>query len=257
MDDENDDRKVTRRSNDECRRIAERTKHYYGIGRTWPVNVGRILRSGKILTLRGERPLVYRVVPDHVLGSKDARTELIKGSVIITAKQSVDSTIIWGDRRTRMTMSHELGHGVMHAEEGTVDHRATGATGTTTISKMNASESAEHQAKIFASAFLIDDQRAAELANPTEIALEFLVSISAAEICFERLQAKREREAASARIMEGSKAFQTLVNKSKERNHYLQALCPSCRRQTLLPLATKVGCNGEGCGYIGDHPEDN
>ncbi|MGJ4939590.1 ImmA/IrrE family metallo-endopeptidase [Bradyrhizobium sp. HKCCYLS1011] len=257
MDDEHDDRKVTRRSNDECRRLAQRTKEYYHIGRTWPVNIGRVLRCGKILTVRGEKPLIYRVVPDAVLGLKDARTELIDGSVVITTRQSVGSSLLWGDPRTRMTMAHELGHGVMHAEEGAVDHRATGATGTTTISKMSASESAEHQAKVFASAFLIDDQRAAELATSMDIALEFLVSGSAAEICFERVQAQREREAAAARVMEENKKFQALMKTSQEKNYHLQAFCPSCRRQTLLPLGTKVGCNGEGCGYIGDHPEDN
>ncbi|WP_316232761.1 ImmA/IrrE family metallo-endopeptidase [Bradyrhizobium sp. SZCCHNPS2010] len=257
MDDEHDDRKVTRRSNEECRRLAQRTKEHYRIGRTWPVNIGRVLRSRTILTVRGEKPLVYRVVSDFALGLKDAKTELIDGSVVITTKQSVDSSLLWGDRRTRMTMAHELGHGVMHAEEGTVDHRATGATGTTTISKMNASESAEHQAKVFASAFLIDDQRAAELASLLDIALEFLVSVSAAEICFERLQAQREREAAAARVMEENRKFQALINKPQEKDYHLQALCPACRRQTLLPLGTKVGCDGEGCGYIGDHPEDN
>ena len=61
-DEEHDDRRVTRRSNDECRRIAQSTKAYFGIGRTWPVYVGRVLRSGKVLTLRGEKPLIHRVV---------------------------------------------------------------------------------------------------------------------------------------------------------------------------------------------------
>ncbi len=69
MDDEGeDDRRVTRRSNDECRRIANNTKSYYGIQRVWPVNIGRILRSGKVPTLRGEKPLIYECVDDHVLG---------------------------------------------------------------------------------------------------------------------------------------------------------------------------------------------
>jgi hypothetical protein len=145
----------------------------------------------------------------------------------------------------------------MHAEEGAIDHRATGAAGATTISKTNASESAEHQAKVFASAFLIDDTRAEELAAPMDIALEFLVSVSAAEICYERLQVNRERAAAAARVMEENNKFRALINKPLEKNYYLQALCPACRRPTLLALGTKVGCNGDSCGYIGDHPEDN
>jgi Zn-dependent peptidase ImmA (M78 family) len=75
----------------------------------------------------------------------------------------------------------------MHAERGHIDHRPGGASGPTTLSKINASESAEHQAKVFASAFLIDDKGAAELESPLEIATEFLVSLAAAEICYERI----------------------------------------------------------------------
>jgi uncharacterized protein DUF955 len=257
MDHEHDDRKVTRRFNDDCRRLARNTKIYYGIGRTWPVNIRRVLRSEKILTVRGEKPLIFRVVTDEVLGSKDAKTEVVEGVIIITAKQSVDALASWGDGRARMTMAHELGHGVMHAEEGAIDHRATGASGTTSIAKTGASESAEHQAKVFAAAFLIDDTRAAELATPMDIALEFLISVSAAEICYERLQAQIERSAAAARVMEENRKFQALINNSQEKYRHLQAPCPACRRQTLLPLGTKVGCDGDGCGYIGDHPENN
>jgi hypothetical protein len=53
-----DDRRVTRRSNRECRDIADRTKLYYGNKRRWPVDIRKILKSGKIQTLYGERPLI-------------------------------------------------------------------------------------------------------------------------------------------------------------------------------------------------------
>lgn len=253
-DEERDDRRVTRRSNDECRRIAQNTKAYFGIGRTWPVYICRVLRSGKIRTPRGEEPLIYRVVDDQVLGIKDAKTELIDGSIVVTAKQTIDSLAAWGEGRARMTLAHELGHAVMHATAGAIDHRASGATGTTTVSRTNAAESAEHQAKVFASAFLIDDRRAAELATPLEIATEFLVSLSAAEICHERIQAECERAASAARVLEANNIFQAMMRQSEKKANYLQALCIACKRQTLVQLGNKVGC--ETCGYVGDHPED-
>jgi hypothetical protein len=146
---DDDDRRVTRRSNRECREIAFKTKEYYRVQGRWPVKVTDILRSGKILTLRGEKKLAYVVVNDDVLGDKDAKTEFENETVRITVKRSVDSQAGWGVDRPRMTLAHELGHGVMHACDGAVDHRATGATGTTTISKTSAAESAEHQAKVF------------------------------------------------------------------------------------------------------------
>jgi hypothetical protein len=253
-DEEHDDRRVARRSNDECRRIAENTKSYFGIGRTWPVYVGRILRSKKVLTLRGEKLLIYSVVNSQALGVKDAKAEMVDGAIVITAKQTVDSLAAFGEGRARMTLAHELGHAVMHAAEGAVDHRASGATGTTTVSKINAAESAEHQAKVFASAFLIDQTRAAELVTPLEIATEFLVSLSAAEICYERIQVERDRVAAAARVLDANRKFQSLMRRSEKKSNYLQALCIGCKSQTLVPLGTKVGC--ETCGYVGDHPED-
>jgi ribosomal protein S27E len=261
MDDEGrDDRKVARRSNDECRRIARDTKAYFKLGRTWPVNISRVLRTGSVLTLRGEKQLVYRVVENSILGLKDAQTKLIDDSIVITAKQAIDALATFGEGRARMTLAHELGHAVMHASSGAVDNRAAGAAGTTTMSKLNAAESAEHQAKVFASAFLIDDTRAAELATPLDIAEEFLVSLSAAEICFERIEAERQRTAAAARVRQANDAFQVLMRrqaqeeKNKKKKHYLDARCSACGSLTLVQLGTKVGC--ETCGYVGDHPDD-
>jgi hypothetical protein len=252
-EDEENDRRVTRRSNHECRGIAHNTKAYFGIGRTWPVNVCRVLQSGKILTLRGERTLTYHGVDDYLLGNKDAKTELIDGTIRITAKQSIDFQAACGDGRARMTLGHEIGHAVMHATEGAIDHRASGAAGTTTISKLNASESAEHQAKVFASAFLVDDTRAAELSAPLEIATEFLVSLSAAEICFERLQEEAERAAAAQRVMKSNKEFQELMRHLATPYKYVDIPCVACKRPTLLLMGTKVFC--VTCHFKGDHPQ--
>ena len=127
-----------------------------------PVNIGRILRSGKAPTLRGEKALIYELVDDAALGLKEANTEQVDlSSIKITAKRTIDFLASCGDGRARMTLAHELGHAIMHAEQGAVDHRAAGAIGATTLSKINASESAEHQAKVFASALLIHDKYAA------------------------------------------------------------------------------------------------
>lgn len=217
---EGEDRRVTRRSNDECRNIANRAKFYYRVEKLWPVNIGRILRSGKVLTLRGEKALIYEMVDDDVLGGKDAKTEMVDGSVKITVKKSIDFQATCGDSRARMTLAHELGHAVMHATEGTIDHRASCASGTTTLSKIDASTSAEHQAKVFASALLINDERAAELGSPSEIAIEFLVSVIAAEICYERLQFEKDRKAAARRVMRLNNEFQASMKHVAKKINY-------------------------------------
>jgi ribosomal protein S27E len=247
-----DDRRVTRRSKRECRDIAARTKTFYVKERRWPVNIRKILNSGKIQTLRGERALVYDVVDDHLLGDKDATTELVNGVVKITAKRSVDQKADWGGR-ARMTLAHELGHGVMHASEGVVDNRVSGTGGTTELSKTRASESAEHQAKVFASAFLIDDERALELESPEDISMEFLVSFEAAEICYERLQAQVEKAASAARVMKLNNEFQASMRPQPKKPNFLEIPCVSCKEATLIPIGTKVLC--DSCGYVGDHPQ--
>jgi hypothetical protein len=86
-----------------------------------------------------------------------------------------------------------------------------------------------------------------------EIATEFLVSLSAAEICYERIQAERDKAASAARVLEANSKFQAMMRQSEKKNNYLQALCIACKCQTLVPLGIKVGC--ETCGYVGDHPE--
>jgi hypothetical protein len=91
-----EDRRVTRRSNKECRDIAARAKVFYGTERRRPVNIRKILNSGKIQTIYGERKLVYEVVDDGLLGNVDAKTELVNGTVKITAKHSVDQKAGWG-----------------------------------------------------------------------------------------------------------------------------------------------------------------
>jgi predicted SprT family Zn-dependent metalloprotease len=248
-----DDRRVARRSDRECREIAWVTKEYCGFKRRWPVYPAAVLRSGKILTLRGEKKLVYEVVDDHLLGGDDGETTFSNGTIKVTVKRSVDSQAGWGADRPRMTLAHELAHGVMHACEGVVDHRATGATGMTTISKLNASESAEHQAKVFASAFLIDDTEAARLKSAEEISAEFLVSREAAEICFKRLQEEAERAAASLRVRQSNEEFQRLMRQIGKPQRHLDIPCISCKRTTLIPLGQKVFC--ETCHYKGDHPQ--
>jgi hypothetical protein len=247
------DRRVPRRSDGECRGIADQTKRFYVKGRRWPVDIRKILKSGKIPSLCGERRLFYEVVDNHLLSDVDATTKLINGVVVITVKQSVDQKAEWGEGRARMTLAHELGHGVMHAAEGAVDNRATGAGGTTELSKTRASESAEHQAKVFASAFLIDDERALELLSPEEISMEFVVSFEAAEICYERLQAQIERAASAVRVMEINNKFQESMRGRSQKLNYLEIPCVSCKKATLIPIGIKVLCGS--CSYTGDHPQ--
>jgi Zn-dependent peptidase ImmA (M78 family) len=191
------------------------------------------------------------------MGNKDGKTEFTRDTVIVSVKKSVHEKATFGDGRARMTLAHELAHGVMH--HGLVSYRSSGATGSTDLSKINASESAEHQAKVFASAFLIDDKIAAALHNPKEIATEFLVSLEAAEICFDRLFAESERAESAKRVQKMNEEFKAAVRSPKTqptiaRPCYLNENCTNCSQQKLIPIGSKYLC--DNCGWVSDQFQD-
>jgi IrrE N-terminal-like domain len=174
------DKRVPARSDAEVRRIAERTKAEFGISRRRPVNILRCLESGSVLTLYGRKKLVFIVVDDSELGTADAKTDFSKGVVTITCQRSVRDRATMGVGRDRMTLAHELAHAVLH--HSVPLFRLVGAAGATDLAQDGAHTSAEHQAKVFAAAFLIHDEDAAEMASAQEISEQFGISLQAAEI---------------------------------------------------------------------------
>jgi Zn-dependent peptidase ImmA (M78 family) len=140
-----------------------------------------------------------------------------------------------------MTLSHELGHAVMH--EGSPKHRGVDASGTTHLSRLAPSESAEHQAKVFAAAFLIHDEMAESLPSPEEISVEFGVSLEAAKICFSEIRKKVDRRESGKRVRQIAEAFR---NSSPppfgQGPKYVDGLCERCKKPRLIPLGSKYYC---------------
>jgi hypothetical protein len=246
-----DDYYVPKRSNREIRAEALSAKKFYETEKRRPVNIIRCLQSGKILTRRGRKKLIYNIVDDELMGGKDGKTEFSTDSVVISVKRSVHQKAVWGDGRARMTLAHELGHGVMHY--GATMFRSSGAVGVTDLSRASASESAEHQAKVFASAFLIEDDVAATLSSPEEISTEFVVSLEAAEICFERLAEEAERARSVDRVQRSNEDFQSKMLEAIGRNRkhapkYTGDICVICGNATLVPMGIKLLCST--CGDV-------
>lgn len=153
-----------------------------------------------------------------------------------------------------MTLAHELGHAVLHC--GTVMHRGTGASGPTALSRINPEESAEHQAKVFASAFLIDDKVAAELGDAEEVSVQFGVSLTAAKICLERLAYETERAESAARVQQLSEEVKVklLGRAQADRPNYVDGMCLGCGSKTVIPIGNKLLC--DMCGHISDQLPD-
>jgi Zn-dependent peptidase ImmA (M78 family) len=247
-----DDRRVNKRSDRQVREAASRTKQDYGISNRRPVNIIRCLQYGSVLTDQGRKKLIYNVVDDMRMGRVDGKTEFIDGAVVISLKRSIHERAGFGDGRSRMTLSHELAHGVMHL--GEPKFRLASATGSTNFSRTNAYESAEHQAKVFASAFLIHDEHAATLTTPEEISEEFVVSLEAAKISFERLEAEKERLAAAERVRQANEEIQKRFRKPAQTLKYLDEPCIGCGKATLIPIGIKVLCHS--CDRLFDRLQD-
>jgi hypothetical protein len=248
-----DDYCVPKRSNKEIRAEALAAKEFYKTEERRPVNIIRCLRSGHILTRRGRRKLVCNVVDDELMENRDGKTEFTADTVIISVKRSVLQKAIWGDGRARMTLAHELGHGTMHY--GAPMFRSSDAVGATELSRSSALESAEHQAKVFASAFLIDDKVAGSLSSPEEISTEFLVSLEAAEICFERLREEAEHARSAERVLLSNEDFKNKMRDAigrqpKHEFQYTGDFCSTCGNATLIPMGVKFLCHT--CGTVTD-----
>jgi Zn-dependent peptidase ImmA (M78 family) len=259
-----DDKRVRGRSDEEIRAIAERTKLEYGVlrprpmnseygvvRRCRPVNIVKCLESGSVPTVYGRKQLAFVVKDDLELGDADGKTEFNKDVVTISVKRSVNEEARVGVGRARMTLAHELGHAVMH--HGTALFRMIDAAGSTDLAKECPYESAEHQAKVFAAAFLIHDEDAAEMRDAEEISIEFGVSIEAAKICVKRLKKKVERAQSAERVnklAEQTKAV-LLGKRDIQKPEYLPDSCIICSNETLILISgNKVLC--DTCKFVGD-----
>jgi Zn-dependent peptidase ImmA (M78 family) len=265
-----DDKRVTGRSDAEVRRIAERTKAEYSAFGQRPVDILTILKSGSVPTIFGRKKLVFLVVDDAKLGRADGRTEYSKAVVTITVKRCVHDEAIRGEVRARMTLAHELAHAVMHHSAPFL--RVVGAAGIAddTIPPY---QSAEHQAKVFAAAFLIHEDEAMKIVASAlrayrneetakthatrDISIEFRVSQAAAEVAFDRLVEKIERQESAARVRKiADQTIAAIRNKTAiaRQPSFLDHPCINCTLRTLVPEGTKVRCTS--CGYFGDPFQD-
>ena len=185
------------------------------------------------------------------MGDDDGKTEFADNSVIISVKKSVHEKALFGDGRSRMTLAHELAHGVMHY--GAPKFRGASAVGATGLSAGSALESAEHQAKVFASAFLVHDNQAAELKSAEEISTEFGISLQAAQIVFERLERESDRAKVSAHIARANEDIQQRFSAPVMKPKFLEEPCVGCGQKTVCIVGVKLLCL---CGRLSDRPQD-
>jgi Zn-dependent peptidase ImmA (M78 family) len=263
-----DDYLVKERSNNECSDLAKRARTWFGQSDAQYLDICECLTIGKVWTVYGVRPLILKIRPDEEMGKDDAVTIYADGVITITVKQSCWDGAKQKQVRPRQTLAHELGHAVQGHAEMRFDKpmaRREGAVGKYISERQRpsqyksaeglpASKSAEHQAKVFAPAFLINDKIAETLSGAQEIALAFGLSLESAKIYFDQLVKKRDRKKSAERVRRSAnETIAILRSAARPQPTYLRDPC-ICGMRTLRWEGTKVRCSS--CGFFGDWFQD-
>ncbi len=207
------------------------------------------------------------------MGDNDGDTTYADGVITIAVKQSCWEGEKRKQGRPRQTLAHELGHAVLgHAEmrAGKSMARQQGAAGKyispngrpssyRSAEGLPASKSAEHQAKAFAPAFLINDKIAETFSSAKEIAFAFGISLQSAEIYFEQVTKRRKKEESGRRVRQIADDTIAILSGRKPvpakstSVTYMPGACPVCGAGKILPSNSGFQC--QNCTKIFDHQD--
>jgi IrrE N-terminal-like domain len=259
---------VKERSNDECRALAKTARTWCDQADARYLDVCACVSKNEIWTVYGIRRLVLEIKPDAELGKDDAVTTFAAGIITITVKQSCWDGAKRGQVRHRQTLAHELGHAVqghgeMRADAPMARRQAASGKYLAPVDRpsnyksaegLPASKSAEHQAKVFAPAFLINDRIAETLSSANEIALAFGISQQSAEIYFEQLTKRRNKKKSAERVRRmADEAIAVLSGRRSAPTNYMPDPCLVCGEKKILPNVAGFQC--QNCGKVFDHQD--
>lgn len=255
----NDDYRVKSLKNSDVRAIAKKLRNYYGVDSEERIDILAFVKRNSVLTVDGEKRLILNIASDSDMAINDGATSYDGTAITISIKRTIHHRAYMGDGYARNTIAHELGHAVMHYE--TMSHGAKMARrtiGNKTPGWLKFYESAEHQAKVFAPAFLINEDLAKTLSSATEISVRFGVSQQCAEIYFAELIAEMDRPRARAELAQKMRAFADEFRRSTTERppeiQYLNDPCTCCGRTTVFPVGHKFMC--QTCDTIYDRFQD-
>ena len=223
-------------SNAEVIGFAKQLRRYFGVDNETRLDVVELVQRPKIWTVYGEKELKFEIWPDDKMGRSSGRTVYTSGGVIIAVRRSVRHGAYMGIGHHRNTFAHELGHAVMH-DGAPKDRRADGNV---TYKSIKPFESAEHHAKVFAPAFLINEDVAQQITSAEEISITFGISLRSAEIYFEQIRQLRDRDQAAHRVREMADEFIRSQRSSQKGVTFLDDPCNVCGKRNYFPSATSL-----------------
>jgi IrrE N-terminal-like domain len=246
------DYRVKPRSNQQVKQFANQLRDFFDVAGDRRVDVIACARKRSIWTVNGERELRLEIRSEAGMGADDGLTTYDGKLIVIAVGRSVHYAAYMGDGKARNTFAHEFGHAVMH-DGAPMSRRALGNAKFNFIKPF---ESAEHQAKVFAPAFLINDEIAERLTSAEEISVEFGVSLESATIYFEQLSARRNRGKSIENVRRMAGEIREILSPSAtpSKSMFLAEPCSVCRNTTVFPVGHKFMC--QTCDTIFDRFQD-
>ncbi len=185
----NDDYVVDPLRDDEVRQNAKRLREFLGVADADHVDVLILEKATEIWTVKGVKPFCLEIVSDAALARDSGLTTYDGARVVVQIPRRIRHDAFMGHGYSRYTFGHELGHATQHLDKlmigASMPRRRVGNVTPDWIPKFR---SAEHQAMVFAAAFLINDDTARRLSSADDISVQFGVSLEAARIYFEQMQ---------------------------------------------------------------------
>lgn len=253
-----DDYMVDPRKDSEVRANGKQLRKFLGLTNVDLVDVLILEGVSEIWTEKGVKPFRLEVVPDEDLPDDSGLTTYGGSKIIAKIPRRIRHDAFMGHGYARYTIAHELGHATQHLDKlilgASMPRRRVGNVTPDWIPKF---KSAEHQAMVFAAAFLINDDTARRMLSPDEIAVQFGLSLHAARIYFEQMMEEIERPASSLRVRKMADEFKHALTEkasSKSKVTFLNDPCSSCGQQKLFPVGHKFMC--QACDTVHDRFQD-
>ena len=241
---------VPRLSDEEICAIATKARRYFGVNASKFVDIVDIIQRDMSFTIKGEVKLSFKACPDKEMKNNDALTEFKENQFFVYSKATVNKRAEYGVGRDRFSLAHELGHAVLRHDKAPMA-RETGINALTPRPKAIPSDrSAERQANVFASAFMVDRIFSSNYESAEAIAIDFGVSIQCAEIRYAQISFLRNKPRLAQKFKELSSELRSVDAPQQRQYDPMLGQCTQCGAPKLLKLGVKFMCNG--CGGIMD-----
>jgi hypothetical protein len=254
----NDDYVVNPRRDSEVGENGKRLREFLGLTNVNLIDVLMLEGQTEIWAEKGVKPFRLEVVPDENLPDDSGLTTYDGSKILVRIPRRIRHDAFMGHGYARYTIAHELGHATQHLDQlmlgASMPRRRVGNVSPGWIPKFR---SAEHQAMVFAAAFLINDDTAHRMSSPDEVAVQFGLSLQAAQIYFEQMMEEIERPASSLRVRKMADEFKDRVAEKsfvESKISFLNDPCSSCGQQKLFPVGHKFMC--QACDAVYDRFQD-